>query len=393
MAVTTRGPATPAAVGEQPAVGENRTPPVKIWAAIGAALLAFMAYVLIDWVSGPYFETVPDGPSNPPTWMAIELVAWQVVSIPAALFLVFWFVVRPLRREGNIGVDGMIVIGGCFMWFQDPISSAGNHWFVYNTEMVNFGSWVHSVPWFTAFGEPGAMTSEPILFTPAAYVYIMVLAAWAGSVVMRRAKQRWPGLTTAWLVAICFGAMCVFDVVLEGLIWLPLGVFEYPGGPLAIFPDTYHKYPLTEMITIGAVFTTLASLRYFTNDRGQTVVERGVEQVRGSKAKKLTLRALAVIAFMQLTMFLFYNVPNTGIGLNSTAWPEDLQERSYFTNYICGDTTNRPCPAPGVSNQRDGSTFVGADGEVVTRSEDATPPGHPRPEIVPFDPGKPGEGD
>ena len=393
MAVTTRGPLAPAALTrEEPAAAarENRTPPVKYWALLGAAMVAFIAYVLIDWVSGPFFENVPGGPSDPPTFMQINIVFWQVISIPVALYVIYRFVVRPLRREGTLGVDGLIVIGAALMWFQDPLSSAGNHWITYNAEMVNFGSWVHSVPGFAAFGEPGAMLSEPILFTPFAYVYIMILAAIAGSTVMRKAKERWPSLTTGWLVAICFAAMCLFDIVLEGLIWLPLGVFEYPGGHWAIFPGTYHKYPLNEMITIGAVWTALSSLRYFVNDRGETVVERGITEVRGSNARKNTLRALAVVAFMQVAMFVGYTVPNTFIGLNSTAWPDDLQERSYFTQGICGDGTDRLCPGPGVANQRNGAGYVNAEGGVTVPSADAEPPGVARPGIVPFDIGKPG---
>ena len=100
---------------------------------------------------------------------------------------------------------------------------------------------------------------------------------------MRKSKQLWPNLTSFWLVAVCFGAMCLFDVLLEGIIWLPMGVFEYPGGHWALFPDTYHKYPLNETFTIGSVFTALAAMRYFTNDKGQMVIERGYDQLRGSR--------------------------------------------------------------------------------------------------------------
>ena len=42
------------------------TPPVKIWAGIGAVCVAFIAYVLISWVSGPYFEEVPRDRARPP---------------------------------------------------------------------------------------------------------------------------------------------------------------------------------------------------------------------------------------------------------------------------------------------------------------------------------------
>src|SRR3984957_12477043 len=212
------------------AAADNAPPPVRWWAAVGVVGIVFIAYVLIRWITGSYFKSVPQGPTQLPTWMHIELVAWQVASWPAALGLLYWFVVRPWRRDRQVGVDGILLIGFSLMWFQDPLSSAVNHWFVYNTAMVNMGSWANSVPWFAAFGKPGAMTSEPLLFTPAAYIYIMLIGAAIGSASMRFARRRWPSISTGALVAWCFVSMALFDVVLEGIIWLPLGVFEYPGG-------------------------------------------------------------------------------------------------------------------------------------------------------------------
>jgi Spirocyclase AveC-like len=321
------------------------------------------------------------------------LVFWQVITIPVALFFWWRFVIRPWRRDGNVGADGILVIGFSLMWFQDPLSSAWQHWFVYNTEMVNFGSWLNSVPGVTAFGQPGAMSSEPILFTPAAYTLAMGVAMLVGTFAMRQTKKRFPNITSFWLVAACFGILCMFDILLEGIIWLPMGVFEYPGGHWGIFPGTYHKYPLNEMFTIASVWTAIATVRYFTNDKGQMVIERGYDQVKGSRTRKIALRGLAAIAFCQVVMFLGYNVPNSIIGANSSTWPADLQKRSYFTNFICGDQTNRPCPGPGVSNTRDGSAYIGIDGQVHNPSPDATPRGYPLPKLIPFDVGKPGPGD
>jgi Spirocyclase AveC-like len=359
-------------------VSDTNTPAVKWWATLGVVVVAFAAYVLIKWVTGPYFKHVAPGPTHVPTWMHIELTAWQIVSWPAALFLLFWFVVRPWVRERRVGVDGILLIGFALMWFQDPLSSAGNHWFVYNASMVNFGSWANSVPGFVGWGQPGHMTSEPILFTPAAYIYIMLIAAAAGCASMRWARRRWPRITTAGLVAWCYVTMCVFDLVLEGLIWLPLGVFEYPGGHWSLFPSTYHKYPLNEMLTIGLVFTAISCLRFFLNDKGQMWIERGVDKVRGGAGRKVVFRGLAAIGAIQLIMFLGYNVPNTAFGFNSTTWPKALQERSYFTNGICGAGTNRFCPGPQVANMRVGAAYIGADGKVVV------PKGKTLPTIVPF---------
>ena len=35
---------------------------------LGALTLAFIAYVFIDWTTGPFFAHVPKGPSHVPTW-------------------------------------------------------------------------------------------------------------------------------------------------------------------------------------------------------------------------------------------------------------------------------------------------------------------------------------
>lgn len=390
MATTAEHPATPtltAAAAGRAVPLDRRTPPVKAWAATGAVILAFEAWVLVKWVSGPHFEQVDPGPSDVPGWMAVNLVFWQAISIPVAMAMIWWFVVRPWRRERRVGVDGVLVLAFATFGFQDPLSNQGNHWIVYNARMLNFGQWGPEIPWWTAFGEPGANTAEPLLFAPAAYVYLMMLGAAVGCWAMRAARRRWPRITTAGMIACCFVACCLFDVLVEGLIWMPLGIFEYPGGHWAIFPDTYHKFPLNEMVTVGALFTGLASLRYFTNDRGQTVVERGIDRVGGSPGRKLVLRVLAVTAAGQLLFLASYNIPNTFIGLNSAPWPDDLQKRSYFLDNVCGGETNRLCPAPGVSIIRDNSAYLGADGSGVF------PPGTPRPHIVPLDRGKPGPED
>lgn len=360
------------------AIADTVTPPVRWWAAVGVAGIVFIAYVLIKWVTGPNFKSVPQGPTPLPGWMHVELIAWQIASWPAALGLLYWFVVRPWRRDRQVGVDGILLIGFSLMWFQDPLSSAVNHWFVYNTAMVNMGSWANSVPWFAAFGKPGAMTSEPLLFTPAAYIYIMLIGAAIGCASMRFARRRWPAISTGALVAWCFVSMALFDVVLEGIIWLPLGVFEYPGGHWSLFPSTYHKYPLQETFTIASVFTALACLRFFTDDKGRMWIERGIDRVKGGAGKKLALRGLAAIGMAQIVMFLGYNVPNTFLGAKVTAWPKDLQQRSYFTNGICGGATNRPCPGPDTPTIRTGSPYIGLNGKVVV------PQGVTLPKVIPF---------
>jgi hypothetical protein len=367
-------------------VEQKRNLPVNIWAFFGGAVVVFEVWVLWRWVSGPFFERVPTGPSDPPTWMKVGLTAWQIGSIPATLSLVGWFVVRPWIRDRHIGVDGLLVIAFMTMWFQDPISSYGGHWFTYNTWMINRGSWVNSIPGWNSFGKPGAMLSEPILFTPFAYCYIFVIVMFFGSWVLRRLHARFPRMSKLGLILSCYAVMCAFDFVLEGLVWLPMGIFAYQGGHWGIFADTYHKFPVHEALTIGATFAAVACLRYFANDKGQMVFERGADEIRGGAAKKTGVRALATIAVVQLVFLITYNVPNFWVGTHSTTWPKDIQQRSYFTSGICGAGTDRVCPGPTIPLNRNdnahpetgGAAYVGPGGVLIV------PPKSTIPAVIPF---------
>jgi len=173
--------------------------------------------------------------------------------------------------------------------------------------------------------------------------------------------------------------MCALDVVGEGLVWLPLGFWEYPGGYGLLFPSTYHKYPVNEMLTIGVMFTAVCSLRYFRDDRGYTIAERGIERLRAGR-RQTALRILAVIFAMHLILTLAYNLPNSVVGAHSRPWPADLQKRSYLTDGICGEGTDRMCPGPGVPLPRgNGSAYIDLHGQLVV------PNGMTLPEPVPPD--------
>jgi hypothetical protein len=378
-------PATRLPIAEAPPTAA----PVKWWAAVGVLVVVFMIVVLTRWVTGPLFETVPVGPSPVPTYMKGSITFFQVISLPVVLALIYFLVIKPWRRDGKLSVDGALVIGFATLWFQDCLSAYSGHWFTYNAWAVNFGSWVNSIPYATGKAAPGAMLVEPILIVPAAYMYCFVIAMFFGSWVMRKARNRWPRMSPVKLAAICVAALWVFDIILEGIIFMPLGVWEYPGGHFSIFPNTYHKFPLTEMITAGSAFAAVAILRFFKNDRGETLADRGLESLKVSNRRKSVLRALAMIGAVNALFFVIYNVPNTWTATRSAEWPADLQKRSYLTNGICGEGTDQICPGPAVPQFRNdnrnpdgGSAHLDPDGNLVV------PPDTVLPSMVPFDRGE-----
>ena len=98
----------------------------------------------------------------------------------------------------------------------------------------------------------------------------------------------------------------------------------------------------------GGVQAGLCCLRFFTDDRGRTFVERGLDRVRGGFVKQQLIRFLAIFAACSGFFFVFYNLPAQWFAMHADPWPEDLQKRSYFTMGICGDGTDRLCPDPAL---------------------------------------------
>lgn len=338
------------------------SPPVKYWATAGAILLAAEAYLLISWVTGPNFERVDSGPDSPPTWMKTEMVAVEIVATLATIFTFYWFLVRPWLRERRVTTDGLLCIAFLTVSFYDPLSNFAQNWFTYNSYLVNFGSVMSEVPGVTAFHEPGANEAFPLLVVPTAYVTAFIWLSVLVCKAMSAAKRRWPSMGPGRLVLFCLGLTMLADVVIEGLFYMPLGFWTFAGGHWSINAGHYYQYPIHEMIFGGAVFCMFVCLRYFTNDRGETIAERGIERMKIPPARKVVLRGLGIVAFVQIGFFATYHLPQAIFALNSTEWPQDVQERSYFTNNICGPETNRACPGPEVPNSRPDSPYLNIDG-------------------------------
>jgi hypothetical protein len=356
--------------------------PVQGWALAGGAILAVQLYVWIKWVTGPYFVRVPAGPSDPPTLMKIVLVTWTGVIMLGLPVGIYYFIIRPWRQERRITTDGMLLGAFGLVFFQDPLLNYLNTWCTYNTWLFNRGSWVMDVPGWVSWNKPGQMMAEPLLMNAPGYSYGVLLCTMLGCWVMRRAKSRWPSLGVPGLLGVLVVFTFFFDIVMEGLFLMPMGLFTYPGAirSLSLFPGTYHQYPIYEGLLWGGVQAGFCSLRFFTDDRGRTFVERGLERVRGGAVKRESMRFLAIFAAVSMFFFVFYTLPAQWLAMHADPWPEDIQKRSYFTMGICGEGTGRLCPHPSLPiDQGTTSAYISPDGKVVL------PEGTELPKIVPFE--------
>jgi len=370
-----------AALGNQP---EKASKPVRAWAIAGGAILAFQLYVWISWMTGPYFKRVPAGPSDPPTLMKVVLLTWTAVIVIGLPVGIYYFIVRPWRRERRITLDGMLLVACGLLFFQDPLLNYFSTWSTYNSWMFNRGSWVKDIPGWMSYGEPGRMMAEPLLMNAPGYSYGVLLCTILGCWVMRKAKSRWPNISNAGLIGVLIVWTFFFDLIMEGLFLMPMGLYIYPGAikSLSINAGTYYQWPVYEGLMWGGVQAGLCALRFFTDDRGRTFVERGLERIQGGFAKQQLTRFLAIFAACSMFFFVFYNIPAQWFAMHQDPWPADITKRSYFLMGICGDKTDRLCPDPVLPVPQKNSGYINPDGKLVL------PDGVKLPTIVPFDKGQ-----
>ena len=145
------------------------------------------------------------------------------------------------------------------------------------------------------------MVAEPLLTNAPGYAYGVLLITIVGCWVMRRIKSRWPNISNLRLILATYAICFVFDFVMEALVMLPIGFYTYPGAIRAVSfnAGTYYQWPIYEGLMWGGVQAALCCLRFFTDDRGRTIVERGLDNVRGGVVRQQFIRFLAIFAGCQ----------------------------------------------------------------------------------------------
>jgi hypothetical protein len=326
-----------------PAVQTRRAKPIKWWGGVGVLALALMIYAWSDWLISGDAHATPTGVTPVPTWQVITARSWEVLFGGWALVAIYVFLVRPLRRGRGLTLDGMLLIAWGSLWaLQDPWLSYAQGWFSYSAEFVNLGCPQCHIPGWMDAGTR-AHLPEPLLFMPGMYIGVFTSSLLMVNKIMGAAKRRWPGLGTMGLIGIAWGLMALTDLVLE-VGWIHNGLYAYSGAyrPLSVLAGSQYQFPLYEAVLWGAMWGAMACLRYFRNDRGETVAERGLDRVKASHRGRSALRLLAIIGIAQTFMFV-YNIGIGFAGLHAGPWPKDVLDKSYLTAGMCGPDTNIAC--------------------------------------------------
>ena len=315
--------------------------PAHYLALASIPLLAYQVWTWGAWLaSGPY-QVTADRSYGSFSWYAargIEIVLGLVVIVLVAML------VRQCRARRRLTFDAMLFIGLVLTVFWDTVVNFIEPLWFYSTNWVNLNDWWGHAPFM--INPAAGHGPNPLLVLGLLYALGTLEAMTIGKV-MDRAQRRWPGISRARLIAVAFASASLIGMALSLTMILP-HLWGGPGMPFSILGGDYH-YSVLEFLYIGAWSTTLACLRFFVNDRGERVTERGLANLPSRSRTAVAL--LATIAACNLSVIL-WSVPIMFMGIKTTQYPE---YPASLSNVIC-DTPGKhgtaygPCPgSPGFA--------------------------------------------
>jgi hypothetical protein len=332
----------------------RRTRPVRVWAVIGLGQMALALYCIVGWaVSGQMTPTDP-GPDEMSATATTAMWVLQIGGPIATVYCLWRFLIAPWRREGRLTGDGMLLIGCLGMAIpHDIMLTYTSYTYTYNSHYLNAGSWLSQVP---GVQTPNAHNiPEPLILVLPAYGWAVFLAALLGCWFMRTVREHRPQTATAPLIALTFAAFFALDFVFEAVL-IHLQAYTYTGTihGLTVWEGTDHQLPVYEVLFWAAFWTSLTVLRFFRDDRGLTIVERGVGELNLSVRHETVLRQLALIGAGSAAITVFYNVPWSLAASHNNQFP---QLPSYFQNSVCSPAPAQSTPALPSCPNRGAATY------------------------------------
>ena len=320
MATTVERPAAEqvGAAGSEP-VGApvDRGGTVTMWALLGVIALAIAAQTWIRWVlSSTQFSPAPlSNADHYAQWRWISLRCVEGVSAVVFVWLAWICVIRPLRRDRRLGIDGKIAIA-CFLGcITDGVLNMFQYLFAWNAHSINLGSWSGFLPLHSASANP--RYAEALVWGLPMYVYFCIGVAIAGCALVGFLRRRMPAISNvAALMYVWVGAF-VFDFIVENSIirLTQAYAFAKTAHGVTLWPGSLYQFPLYESVSVATLGTIFTALRLSAVDSpdGVSWAERGYQRFRPSVQP--AVRLVAVIGVSIVTLFVVYHLPFNWLGV------------------------------------------------------------------------------
>lgn len=306
-------------------------------ALVGLPILFLQTWTVVAWLADDAHQVTASRTPYSLNW-------WAARGYEALALLVFvvvaFVVVRRCVRERRLTFDAILLSCGMTIWWSDLGINAFGPAYLMSSNWVNLNNPLGHLPGMV--NPDIGSAPDPILFTIPLESGGILLGVWLICWIAGRIRQRRPDISTAKLVLALFAIGLALDLILEVPL-VALGLWSYP-APSWMSLGFAHgglRYPAAEWLSGGMVFLFFGLLRLFKDDRGHTIVERGLDHL--PPARRTATTVLATYAVTQLIAW----GPPTWIDL---AYVPYEQPWVHTPGYVLNDA----CDAPGVTGTRYG---------------------------------------
>lgn len=210
----------------------------------------------------------------------------------------------------------------------------------------------------------------------AAYAVLVprLAAVGAAIMIMRAARERFPGLGPIGRGDSCVLIMMMANVIVDAVILDPLGFYHLGGGTWPIVNGgRYFGLPFIEVLHFALFFTVPAVIRYFVNDYGETLAERAANVESWSTWRKAGMRGLAVMASVHIGFLAVYHVPVMLYAMNAREHPQERDGPVLSARNTCGERGGPSLPRSIHADPAPGSGYIDWDGKYVPPDDPLCP--------------------
>jgi hypothetical protein len=294
-------------------------------AGVGILIVAYASWTWGAWLlAGPTPITAFRDTHSLTLWVARCYELAMVITAVVVLVVV----IRGCLRERRMTFDAKMIVAGFFTLFWDPMVNWMQPNFFYSSQWINVNTWVSYAPFVV--NPTASQMPQPIVFIGLIYPFGWVPFAMLLNTGMSLLKRRWPELSNTRLIGLTYLGALTLCLALEAPMFL-LNLWGLPGAPstLALFDDN-HRFAWAEYLTTAVVFTTVASIRFFKNDKGQTLPERGLDRLSAAQSAIIATLASITLFAMSMWVLLLLQLP---AGLHTSPYPQGYPD--HMINNLC----------------------------------------------------------
>jgi hypothetical protein len=306
-------------------------------AVVGVPFLVWEIWTVVAWLAdGPHSVT---GYSNAGSgsWYGARVLEGSMILISVAVLA---YLVRGCLRARRLFTFDVqfCLAAGTVVWadtgpnFFMPMFLASSNW-------VNVNGICGHMP-FIVNPDCGRVP-DPILFNFLSDFFGLLGLALVVAALVTRARTRWPGISNRKLFGMILVGGIVLDCIMEGAVVIPLRLWTY-NAPLSIPMGGGYRYPLLEMFVGGLFLGLIVAMRVFKSDRGETLVEQGLD--RHPPRARTAITMLALYGFVQLVTWIPGTLPMLPLSFYQPEWKD-----------LPGHVVNGVCDTAGLSGTRYGA--------------------------------------